>query len=37
VFLAPLYTTRTGLLMLAAAILMAGGVVWMRKLTEIEV
>lgn len=38
VFLSPLYTTRTGLLMLAAAaVLMAGGVVWMKKLTEIEV
>jgi tight adherence protein B len=38
VFLSPLYTTRTGLLMLAAAaVLMAGGVVWMRKLTQIEV
>jgi tight adherence protein B len=38
VFLSPLYTTRTGLLMLAAAgVLMAGGVAWMKKLTEIEV
>jgi tight adherence protein B len=38
VFLSPLYTTRTGLLMLAAAaVLMAGGIVWMKKLTEIEV
>jgi tight adherence protein B len=38
VFLAPLYTTRTGLLMLAvAAVLMVVGVVWMRKLTRIEV
>jgi tight adherence protein B len=38
VFLSPLYTTRTGLLMLAAAaVLMAGGVVWMKKLTEIKV
>ena len=38
VFLAPLYTTRTGLLMLAvAAVLMVVGVVWMRKLTQIEV
>jgi tight adherence protein B len=38
VFLAPLYTTRTGLLMLAvAAVLMVVGVVWMKKLTRIEV
>jgi tight adherence protein B len=38
VFLAPLYTTTTGLLMLgAAAVLMGAGVVWMRKLTRIEV
>jgi tight adherence protein B len=38
VFLAPLYTTRTGLLMLAvAAVLMVVGVVWMKKLTQIEV
>jgi tight adherence protein B len=38
VFLSPLYTTRTGLLMLAvAAVLMVVGVVWMKKLTEIEV
>jgi tight adherence protein B len=38
VFLSPLYTTRNGLLMLAAAgVLMAGGVAWMKKLTEIEV
>jgi tight adherence protein B len=38
VFLAPLYTTRTGLLLLGgAAILMCIGVLWMRKLTEIKV
>jgi tight adherence protein B len=38
VFLAPLYTTRTGLLLLGgAAILMCIGIVWMRKLTEIKV
>jgi tight adherence protein B len=38
VFLAPLYTTSTGLLMLAAAaVLMVAGVLWMRKLTRIEV
>jgi tight adherence protein B len=38
VFLAPLYTTRTGQLMLAvAAVLMVVGVVWMKKLTRIEV
>ena len=38
VFLAPLYTTRTGLLMLVvAAVLMVVGVVWMKKLTRIEV
>ena len=38
VFLAPLYTTRTGVLMLtAAAVLMGAGVLWMKKLTQIEV
>jgi tight adherence protein B len=38
VFLSPLYTTRTGLLMLTvAAVLMVVGIVWMKKLTEIEV
>jgi tight adherence protein B len=38
VFLSPLYTTRTGLLMLAvAAVLMVVGIVWMKKLTQIEV
>jgi tight adherence protein B len=38
VFLSPLYTTPTGLLMLAAAaVLMGVGVLWMKKLTEIEV
>jgi tight adherence protein B len=38
VFLAPLYTTRTGLLLLGgAAVLMCIGIVWMRKLTEIKV
>jgi tight adherence protein B len=38
VFLAPLYTTRVGLLLLVgAAILMSIGVLWMRKLTQIKV
>ena len=38
VFLSPLYTTPTGLLMLAAAaVLMGAGILWMKKLTEIEV
>jgi len=38
VFLSPLYTTPTGLLMLAAAaVLMGVGILWMKKLTEIEV
>jgi tight adherence protein B len=38
VFLAPLYTTRLGLLLLVGAgILMCIGVLWMRKLTEIKV
>jgi tight adherence protein B len=38
VFLAPLYTTRVGLLLLGgAAVLMCIGVLWMRKLTEIKV
>jgi tight adherence protein B len=38
VFLAPLYGTRTGVLMLtAAAVLMGAGVLWMQKLTKIEV
>jgi tight adherence protein B len=38
VFLAPLYSTQTGLLLLGgAAILMCIGVLWMRKLTEIKV
>jgi tight adherence protein B len=37
-FLAPLYTTTTGLIMLAAAgVLMIVGVFWMKKLTEIKV
>jgi tight adherence protein B len=38
VFLAPLYTTSTGLLLLGgAAVLMCIGILWMRKLTEIKV
>jgi tight adherence protein B len=38
VFLAPLYTTQTGLLLLGgAAVLMCIGILWMRKLTEIKV
>jgi tight adherence protein B len=38
VFLAPLYTTRIGLLLLGgAAVLMCIGVLWMRKLTEMKV
>ena len=38
VFLAPLYSTATGLLMLAgAAVLMIIGVFWMKKITEIKV
>jgi Flp pilus assembly protein TadB len=37
VFLAPLYSTRTGVLMLtAAAVLMGSGVLWTKKLTKIE-
>jgi tight adherence protein B len=37
-FLAPLYTTATGLAMLAAAaVMMIVGVLWMKKLTEIKV
>jgi len=38
VFLAPLYSTATGLLMLAGAgVLMLIGVFWMKKITEIKV
>jgi tight adherence protein B len=38
VFLAPLYSTATGLLMLAGAgVLMIMGVFWMKKITEIKV
>jgi len=38
VFLAPLYSTATGLLMLAGAgVLMIIGVFWMKKITEIKV
>jgi tight adherence protein B len=37
-FLAPLYTTRVGLAMMAgAAVLMAIGVFWLKKITEIKV
>jgi tight adherence protein B len=37
-FLAPLYTTSTGLVMLGAAgVLMLVGIVWLRALTHIKV
>jgi tight adherence protein B len=37
-FLAPLYTTPLGLAMLSAsAVLMIVGILWMKKITDIEV